>query len=155
MTRRIHKVVTTDAEIDAAIDVADRYPIEEAVEATYVGAEDSIAIHFRDGVQLRIPRRLVQGLEHATPEQLGRIQIEGPGTGLVWPALGVAHYIPGLAAGIFGTRRWMAEVGRRGGMRRTKAKAAAARSNGAKGGRPRGGDARRKPGAMRRRPARG
>ncbi len=155
MTRRIHKVVTTDAEIDAAIDAADRYPIDEAVGATYVRAEDSIAIHFSDGVQLRIPRRLVQGLEHATPEQLGRIQIEGPGTGLVWPALGVAHYIPGLAAGIFGTRRWMAEVGRRGGIRRTKAKAAAARANGAKGGRPRSAGVRGKSGAMRRRPARG
>ena len=73
MKRRTHKVVTTDAEIDAAIDVADRYPIEEAVEATYAGAEDAIAIRFSDGVQLRIPRRLVQGLEHATPGQLRRI----------------------------------------------------------------------------------
>jgi hypothetical protein len=155
MTRRIHKVVATDAEIDAAIDVAERYPIEEAVRATYVGAEDSIAIDFSDGVQLRIPRRLVQGLERATAEQLGQIRIEGPGTGLVWPALGVAHYIPGLAAGIFGTRRWMAEMGRRGGVRRTKAKAAAARANGAKGGRPRGTGVRRKSGVIRRRPSRG
>ena len=40
-------------------------------------------------------------------------------------------------SGLFGTRRWMAEIGRRGGKRRTKAKALAARANGAKGGRPR------------------
>ena len=56
---------------------------------------------------------------------------------MIWPALGVAHYVPGLVAGLFGTRRWMAEIGRRGGKRRTKAKALAARANGAKGGRPR------------------
>jgi hypothetical protein len=153
MTKRIHKVITTDAEIDAAIDLAGRYPIEDAVGAMYIEAEDLIAIHFSDGVELRIPRRLVQGLERATPGQLGQIQIEGPGTGLVWPALGVAHYIPGLAAGIFGTRRWMAEMGRRGGMQRTKAKAAAARANGAKGGRPRGAGVRGKSVSIRRRPA--
>jgi hypothetical protein len=76
-------------------------------------------------------------MRQATPEQLARIELEGSGTGLVWPALGVAHYIPGLVAGVFGTRRWMAETGRRGGTRRTKAKALAARTNLAKGGRPR------------------
>ena len=103
----------------------------------YDPASDAIAIRFVDGVELRVPRRLVQGLQHATPEQLDRIEIEGPGTGLVWPMLGVAHYVPGLVAGLFGTRQWMAEIGRRGGTRRTKAKARAARANGAKGGRPR------------------
>jgi hypothetical protein len=154
MTRRIHQIVTTDAEIDAAIGVAERYPVNPAVGATYFVADDSIAIHFADGVQLRIPRHLVQGLQHATSDQLGRIKIEGSGTGLLWPALGLAHYIPGLVAGIFGTPRWMAEIGRRGGTSRTKAKAAAARANGAKGGRPRGVSRRRKPGAIRRRPAR-
>jgi hypothetical protein len=155
MTRRIHKIVTTDAEIDAAIDVAERHPVNPAVGAMYVVADDAIAIDFADGVQLRIPRRLVQGLQHATPDQLGRIQIEGPGTGLLWPVLGVAHYIPGFVAGIFGTPQWMAEIGRRGGASRTTAKAAAARANGAKGGRPRGASVRRKSGAIRRRPARG
>jgi hypothetical protein len=152
MTRRIHKVVTTDAEIDAAIGAAERHPFHAAVEATYVAGDDAIAIRFADGVHLQIPRRLMQGLEHASAGQLGRIQIEGPGTGLLWPALGVAHYIPGLVAGIFGTRQWMAEIGRRGGTVRTKAKATAARANGAKGGRPRGTMVRGKSSAVRRRP---
>ena len=52
-------------------------------------------------------------------------------------ARSVGAKVPGLVAGLFGTRRWMAEIGRRGGKRRTKAKALAARANGAKGGRPR------------------
>jgi hypothetical protein len=155
VARRVHKVVTTGAEIDAAIWVAQRHPERAAVSATYVAGDDSVAIHFSDGVQLRVPRRLVQGLEHAAAGQLGQVRIDGPGTGLLWPALGVAHYIPGLVAGIFGTRQWMAEIGRRGGTSRTKAKAAAARANGAKGGRPRGARPRRKSGAIRQRPARG
>jgi hypothetical protein len=149
MTRRIHKIVTTDADIDAAIGLAERRPVH-AARATHVAGDDTVAVLFGDGVELRIPRRLVQGLEHASPDQLARIQIDGPGTGLVWPALGVAHYIPGLVAGIFGTREWMAEIGRRGGATRTKAKAAAARANGAKGGRPRGASVRRKRGVIRR-----
>ncbi len=137
MARAAHKIVTTDADIDAAIARAALHPPHQAVAATYEAGDDVIAIRFADGVELRLPRRLVQGLQHATPAQLRRIEIEGPGTGLVWPALGVAHYVPGLVAGLFGTRRWMAKIGRRGGKRRTKAKALAARANGAKGGRPR------------------
>jgi uncharacterized protein DUF2442 len=137
MTKNPHRIVTTDAEIDAAIARAEANPPRTVVAATYDRAEDVIAIRFADGVRLRIPRHLVQGLQDATSDQLERIEIEGPGTGLVWPALGVAHYVPGLVAGVFGTRQWMAEIGRRGGIRRTKAKALAARANGAKGGRPR------------------
>jgi hypothetical protein len=137
MAKTVHKIVTTDAEIDAAIAEGALHPFPEAVAASYDPVGDAIAIRFADGVELRLPRRLVQGLQHATPDQLRRIKTDGPGTGLVWPALGVAHYVPGLVAGVFGTRRWMAEIGRRGGVRRTKAKTLAARANGAKGGRPR------------------
>jgi len=137
MARAAHKIATTDAEIDAAMAKAALHSPHQAIAATYKPADDVIEIQFADGIELRLPRRLVQGLQHATPEQLRRIEIEGHGTGLVWPALGVAHYVPGLVAGLFGTRRWMAAIGRRGGKRRTKAKALAARANGAKGGRPR------------------
>jgi len=129
--------VTTDAEIDAAIANTAAHPLRHVVSAAYDVATDAIAIQFAEGVQVLIPRKLLQGLQDATPSQLKRIEIERPGTGLVWPALGVAHYVPGLIAGLFGTRQWMAEIGRRGGARRTDAKAVAARANGAKGGRPR------------------
>jgi hypothetical protein len=135
MAKAVHKVITTDAAIDAAI--ARRRLGHTVTAASYHPADDVVSIQFADDVQLRIPRRLVQGLQRATPAQLARIEIEGPGTGLLWPALGVAHYVPGLVAGVVGTRQWMAEIGRRGGSRRTRAKAVAARTNGKKGGRPR------------------
>ena len=38
---------------------------------------------------------------------------------------------------LFGTKAWMSELARRGGRITSPAKAAAARANGAKGGRPR------------------
>jgi len=46
--------------------------------------------------------------------------------------------VPGLLMGVFGTRAWMAsELARRAGQAKSPAKAAAARVNGRKGGRPR------------------
>jgi hypothetical protein len=51
--------------------------------------------------------------------------------------LDVDHYIPALLEGVFGTKRWMSELGRRGGSKTSAAKAAAARENGRRGGRPR------------------
>lgn len=137
MVKVAHRIVTTDDGIDEAIQRAARRSHREVVAAVYHQKNDEIVIRFADGVQLTVPRRLVEGLQHATAAQLRQITIEGPGSGLVWPALDVAHYVPGLIAGVFGTREWMAEIGRRGGARKSRAKAAAARLNGAKGGRPR------------------
>ena len=61
----------------------------------------------------------------------------GPGD-LVLPRLDADVYVPGFMKGIYGTRRWMAALlGAEGGKSSSPAKAAAARTNGAKGGRPR------------------
>lgn len=75
---------------------------------------------------LTVPRQALAGLRHE--ETLGK------GYGLHWEELDVDLSLPGLMAGIFGTRTWMA---RRAGQATSAAKAAAARANGAKGGRPR------------------
>jgi len=53
------------------------------------------------------------------------------------PALDLDVYVPGLVARAFGTRLFAAATGQHGGRRRTKAKAVAAKLNGARGGRPR------------------
>jgi hypothetical protein len=86
---------------------------------------------------MAFPRRLLQGLDAASPAELQDIVIAGPGTGLYWPKLDVAHYVRGLIDGVFGTRKWMQQLGKRGGATKTPAKSAAARENGKKGGRPR------------------
>lgn len=41
-----------------------------------------------------------------------------------------------LIKGVYGNRRWMAELGRKGGAAKTETRRRAARKNGAKGGRP-------------------
>src|SRR3546814_11474946 len=81
-----------------------------------------------------VPSRLAQGLEGATDDQLAAVEILGQGYGLHWEALDADLSVPGLMAGLLGTKAWMA---RRAGQATSAAKAAAARANGAKGGRPR------------------
>lgn len=63
-----------------------------------------------------------------------QVEILGAGTGLHWEALDLDLSVPELLNGLFGTRAQMARLA---GQGRSEAKAAAARANGAKGGRPR------------------
>jgi hypothetical protein len=138
MTKKA-RILTTDAEIDAAIALAKlREPFRpKAVAAEYRAKEDAVGIKLASGVELVIPRRLLQGLENATPDQAAQVEIWGPGSSLHWEALDVDHFVPSLIEGVFGNRRWMSELGKRGGAVRSEAKARAARRNGRKGGRPR------------------
>ena len=133
------RVLTTDAEIDAAIAQANAREHEDlrVTSARHDAATDRILITLATDIEVAVPRRLLQGLADATPAQLGRIEIQGLGRGLHWPALHVDHYVPAILEGIFGTRRWMREIGRKGGSVRSDRKARAARRNGRLGGRPR------------------
>jgi hypothetical protein len=139
MNRTKARCVTTNAEIDAAIARAKEYepyrPVVTAAE--YRPASDMISLRFRTGVQLSIPRKLLQGLESAKVSDLRRIEVTLQGSALSWPTLDVDHYVPGLMEGVFGNRRWMSAIGKKGGAARSAAKARAARKNGRKGGRPR------------------
>ncbi|HEX8127913.1 MAG TPA: DUF2442 domain-containing protein, partial [Pyrinomonadaceae bacterium] len=78
-----------------------------------------------------------QGLRNATPEDLAKVEVMPYGLALSWPRLNADLTIAGLLAGIFGTKAWMSELGRKGGSRKTEAKATASRENGRHGGRPR------------------
>lgn len=131
------RVDVTDAEIDAAIarsKVYDEQMPPNATDAAY--SNGVIAIRFETGVELRVPTKLLAGLERASAAQLTAVEIVA-GEMLHWEALDVDHYLPMVLAGIFGSRRWMREIGKRGGEARTAAKVRAARKNGRKGGRPR------------------
>lgn len=107
------------------------------VDARYEPRERSLRITFRSGGGMLIPVKRVSELAGQPPSDLAKIEISPFGDGLSWPTLDVDIYVPGLIEDVFGARLFAAATGRRGGRRRTKAKAAAARLNGAKGGRPR------------------
>ena len=107
---------TTDDQIDAAIARGRTHAISRVVEAHYDDANDEVAIRFETGVRMAFPRPLLEGLAAASAGQLRDIQIAGPGTGLYWPQIDVGHDVRGLMDSVFGTRRWMQEVERRGAV---------------------------------------
>jgi hypothetical protein len=126
----------TDAGIDAALErgKASRASEPRAAAARYDRGSGRVIVDLENGCTFAFPPRLAQGLEDASDAQLAAVEILGAGYGLHWEALDVDLSLPGLMAGIFGTKSWMA---RQAGRTTSAAKAAAARANGAKGGRPR------------------
>jgi hypothetical protein len=133
------RITTTDGEIDAAIECAKVYEQyrPQATKAAYRPKDDIVAITLSTGVGITIPRKLLQGLEKAAPRDAAKVTLEDYGSSLHWESLDVDHYIPGLISGIYGTRKWMSELGKKGGASRSDAKQGASRENGRKGGRPR------------------
>jgi hypothetical protein len=105
--------------------------------ARYDTASGRVVIELVNGCIYAFPAQLVQDLQGASDVDLATIVVDGLGLNLHWPALGVDLYVPALVAGIFGTRAWMTrELAGIAGRKTSPAKAAAARSNGLKGGRP-------------------
>lgn len=134
-----HKVVTTDAEIDRAIERAGglkNEPRVVSVEYRSGAGLDLLILKLSDGRRQLIAREDLEGLQQATKDQIGHIEIVGHGTGLRWPDLNLDYYVPMLLCNVHGTRRWMAMIGRHGGTVRSAAKRKAAQKNGQKGGRP-------------------
>ena len=75
----IAKVLTTDAEIDAAIEQARRLERfdRRVIRASYSEGTDSIVLLLENGVTLSVPRRLLQGLTEASPGDLNQIELLG------------------------------------------------------------------------------
>jgi hypothetical protein len=130
----------TDAEFEAA-EARGRKMLEtepRATSARYDRKSGRVVIDLVNGCTYAFPAHLAQDLQGASHDDLANIEVDGLGFDLHWPALGADLYVPALVAGIFGTRDWMTkELARRAGQTRSPAKAAAARANGSKGGRPR------------------
>jgi hypothetical protein len=96
-----------------------------------------VVIELSSGLEVAFKPHDAQGLERAKPEHLADIEISPSGLGLHFPALDADLYLPTLLDGFLGSRRWMAAaMGKAGGKAATDAKAAAARTNGKLGGRP-------------------
>jgi len=109
-----------------------------AVSARYDRRTSRIVVNLNTGVQIAFPTRLAEGLADASPDDLAEIEVAPAGLGLHWPKLDADVYVPALLQGVLGSKRWMAaELGAAGGKARSRTKAAAARENGRKGGRPR------------------
>jgi hypothetical protein len=108
-----------------------------AIAARYDRPSGRIVVELANGCTFAFPARRVEELEHASEAEIAQVEIAGAGFGLHWPARDADLSLRGLMSGTFGTKAWMSELARRAGSVSSPAKAAAARANGAKGGRPR------------------
>jgi hypothetical protein len=126
----------TDHDIDVAIERGRNVRMNEprARKVRYDRKSSRIVVDLTNGCTFAFPPALAEGLDSATEAQLAQVDILGAGYGLHWEDLDVDLSVPGLLAGLFGTRAFMA---RQAGRATSPAKAAAARSNGSLGGRPR------------------
>jgi hypothetical protein len=129
----------TDDEVRAAeARMAARRRGPTATAAHYDRGRGRVVIRLSTGLEVMFAPRDAQGLESARPEQLDPIEISPSGLGLHFPKLDADLYLPALLEGLLGSKSWMAaRLGEHGGKARSEGKAAAARSNGRKGGRPR------------------
>lgn len=119
----------------------------QAAAVKYDARRKAAVITLTNNCLLTIPVSLLEGLAGATGQQLANVVTLGQGIAIEWPALDQQFSIAALMKGVFGFPPWMktlgnrqstaaAELGRSGGSAKSDAKAAAARANGAKGGRP-------------------
>ena len=116
---------------------SDAHLAPHAKSARYDRRSGRIVVELDNGCAFAFPARQVQGLENATAAQLAEIELLGDGYALHWPRTNAGIRIEGALAGIYGSRVWMAKLAAQAAGRSTSPrKAAAARTNGAKGGRP-------------------
>lgn len=130
----------TDVQLDLAEAKGREVLLAEprASAAQYDRVARRVVIELVNGCSYAFPVGLVQDLQGSSESDLADITLDGLGFNLHWEKLNVDLHVPALVSGIFGTRAWMTrELARVAGKTISPAKAAAARVNGAKGGRPR------------------
>ena len=107
-----------------------------AVSAHYGRASGRVVVELSSKITVSFRPDDAQGLEHAKAADLAEIELSPSGFGIHFPRLDADFYVPALLEGFLGSRKWMAaRMGEAGGRSRSKAKKAAARANGLKGGR--------------------
>jgi hypothetical protein len=128
----------TDAEIRAQIPAAraraklERLSGLRARTVRYDRKAKRIVLELTSGYLFGVPVQALPDLADAHGEELAAVQLSSGGEAIRFPSLDADYSVPGLVLAM--TAR---EVGRRGGQVRSEAKARAAKTNGAKGGRPR------------------
>jgi hypothetical protein len=109
-----------------------------AASAHYDAGRNRVIVRLTTGVEIGFAPRDVEGLRHASIDDLKAIEVEAFGLGIHFPRLDADLYVPGLLQGVLGSKRWMAaQLGSAGGRARSHAKVAASGANGGRSGRSR------------------
>lgn len=140
---KLGKFEVDQSELDRQIATATERGDEElrcqplATHVRYDRRTRRLVLTLNNGAHLEIPVSRLQGLAKATDAELAKVRILGPGTAVEWTTLDQQFSVVGLLAGVFGSRMWMAKLGRQGGKSMSPATPEDVRKNGARGGRPR------------------
>jgi len=106
-------------DLDAEIDAAEKLGAElsahspRAKSAWFDAVSRRIVLELTNGCAYAFPPALIEDLQNMSDEALADVVVDGAGFNLAWPALGVDLMVPGLVAGVFGTRKWMESQRRR------------------------------------------
>jgi hypothetical protein len=135
--------ILTAAEINAQIpaararDAAERRAGLRASKAWYDPSENRVMLLLTNGVLAGIPVGKIKYLARVKPAELQAVTLTPGGYGVCWDSLDVDLSVPDLILDAFGRAPLMGALGSLGGRATSESKAAAARRNGARGGRPR------------------
>ncbi|HEY9514304.1 MAG TPA: DUF2442 domain-containing protein, partial [Gemmatimonadaceae bacterium] len=110
---------------------------QRATSVYYDRQTGRVMMELTSGYIFGFPATAIPSLVSATVEQLADVELGPGGSGLHWEALDVDLSVPGLLLSSLGRSQKLSELARIAGQVSTAAKAAAARANGTKGGRPR------------------
>ncbi|HEX5438990.1 MAG TPA: DUF2442 domain-containing protein [Gemmatimonadaceae bacterium] len=110
---------------------------QRATSASYDRRTGRVMMELTSGYLFGFPAAAIPSLAEASPEELAAVALSPGGSGLHWEALDVDLSVPGLLLSALGRSQQLSELARLAGQVTSPAKTAAARANGAKGGRPR------------------
>ena len=108
-----------------------------AVSVHYDAQADRVMMELTNGFVFGFPPRAIPALAHASSAALAAVRLSPGGGALHWEELDADLSVPGLLLASVDRPARLRELARLAGRTRSAAKAAAARTNGAKGGRPR------------------
>lgn len=146
MDKKIGNFTLSDEAVSKSLELATKRgekfldSAARASSASFDPERNLVVIELTNGCVFGFPPHFIRELESASTDEIAKVSITPQGTAIHWEDLDAHYRLVGLLNGIFGTKTWMAELGRKGGRVSSDAKAKAARLNGAKGGRPRKGE---------------
>lgn len=120
-----------------ARDARERKAGRRAVSAYYDRDTGRVMMELTSGFVFGFPARAIPALAQATEGQLAAVELSPGGSGLHWDELDADLSIPALLLSSVERAEKLSELARLAGRSKSRAKATAARANGAKGGRPR------------------
>ena len=103
----------------------------QAHSASYDRKTNRLILELKNGATLIVPCNLMQGLRDAAPKDIAAVELGLRGASVHWEKLDMDFTVGGLVRGIFGTKKWMAQ------LERDRSKQKAVRTTGKNGSRQR------------------